>query len=345
MALSMRAITLGAAFAGIAAVAVVAWRAVVSPPAMLQKIQPVQAVPVVPKVILPAAVASPQRPSFDVVRVEPTGETVVAGRSAAGAHVVLMDGGRPLGEANADGSGQFAIVPPRLAPGEHVLTLRAQSGTDSMESSGSVAVGVPDDKAHGKPLVAITEPDQPIRIPAAGRPELAGGPATIAIHTAEATDDGTFFATGVARGGVLVRLYLNGSFAAEVQAAPDGTWTLKVGRGMAPGHYDVRADVVETGGEVAARTQVAFDYPDPNTGKPSPAGASTAPDEPTVAPGTPESQSVTVARGDSLWKISRRVLGQGGRYTLIYEANTGQISNPNRIWPGQVLKTVPPPAQ
>ena len=50
-----------------------------------------------------------------------------------------------------------------------------------------------------------------------------------------------------------------------------------------------------------------------------------------------EIQSVTVLRGDSLWRISRRVLGKGIRYTQIYEAITTQIRDPNRIWPGQVL--------
>lgn len=51
----------------------------------------------------------------------------------------------------------------------------------------------------------------------------------------------------------------------------------------------------------------------------------------------PELQSITVVRGDSLWRISRRILGQGQRYTQIYEANPTQIRDPNRIFPGQVL--------
>ena len=38
------------------------------------------------------------RPSFDVVRVMPTGETVVAGRAPPGAVVTVYDGGRPIGE-------------------------------------------------------------------------------------------------------------------------------------------------------------------------------------------------------------------------------------------------------
>ncbi len=47
--------------------------------------------------------------------------------------------------------------------------------------------------------------------------------------------------------------------------------------------------------------------------------------------------SVIIRRGDNLWQISRRMLGQGRKYTLIFEANADQIKDPNRIWPGQVF--------
>ncbi|MEZ5881250.1 MAG: Ig-like domain-containing protein [Nitratireductor sp.] len=48
-------------------------------------------------------------------------------------------------------------------------------------------------------------------------------------------------------------------------------------------------------------------------------------------------RSVIIRRGDNLWRISRRMLGEGSRYTLIFEANTNQIRNPNLIFPGQVF--------
>lgn len=50
--------------------------------------------------------------------------------------------------------------------------------------------------------------------------------------------------------------------------------------------------------------------------------------------------AVIIRRGDSLWRISRRVYGRGVRYSTIYLANQDQISDPDRIWPGQVF-TVP----
>lgn len=47
--------------------------------------------------------------------------------------------------------------------------------------------------------------------------------------------------------------------------------------------------------------------------------------------------AVIIRRGDTLWQISRRTYGEGVRYTTIYVANRSQISNPDRIRPGQVF--------
>jgi nucleoid-associated protein YgaU len=46
----------------------------------------------------------------------------------------------------------------------------------------------------------------------------------------------------------------------------------------------------------------------------------------------------TVAKGDTLWKISEKTLGSGGRYKEIFEANRPMLSDPDRIYPGQVLR-------
>jgi len=58
----------------------------------------------------------------------------------------------------------------------------------------------------------------------------------------------------------------------------------------------------------------------------------------TVAPKLQHTDgAVIIRRGDSLWRISRRVYGHGTRYSTIYLANQEQISDPDRIWPGQVF--------
>jgi nucleoid-associated protein YgaU len=51
----------------------------------------------------------------------------------------------------------------------------------------------------------------------------------------------------------------------------------------------------------------------------------------------PAGQRIVVQPGNSLWRIARHNYGEGLRYTLIYEANRGQIRDPDLIYPGQVF--------
>jgi LysM repeat protein len=52
------------------------------------------------------------------------------------------------------------------------------------------------------------------------------------------------------------------------------------------------------------------------------------------------SDTYTVVKGDCLWNIAKSFYGKGSEYTKIYNANKDKISNPNLIYPGQVL-TIP----
>jgi nucleoid-associated protein YgaU len=65
-------------------------------------------------------------PGFDIVRIERTGDAVIAGRAAPGAIVDLLRDGERHDRTVADQSGQFVMVPPRLPPGDYELTLRSR---------------------------------------------------------------------------------------------------------------------------------------------------------------------------------------------------------------------------
>ncbi len=103
---------------------------------------------------------APVSPSFDVVRIEPDGESVIAGRAAPGATIELLRGDLVHARAAADASGLFAIVPPPLPPGSHQIVLQsiAPDGT-RQRSRESVTVVL--DPAKTRPLVALTAPDKP----------------------------------------------------------------------------------------------------------------------------------------------------------------------------------------
>lgn len=58
----------------------------------------------------------------------------------------------------------------------------------------------------------------------------------------------------------------------------------------------------------------------------------------TAETASPSTQTYTVVPGDTLSGIARRLYGSAQRWREIYEANTDQLSNPDLIRPGQVLR-------
>ena len=52
----------------------------------------------------------------------------------------------------------------------------------------------------------------------------------------------------------------------------------------------------------------------------------------------PESKYHTVVKGDTLWAISETYYGDGAKFKRIFEANTPMLSDPDKIYPGQVLR-------
>lgn len=52
----------------------------------------------------------------------------------------------------------------------------------------------------------------------------------------------------------------------------------------------------------------------------------------------PEAVFYTVKSGDTLSKIAKAHLGDAGKYPVIFEANRPMLENPDKIYPGQVLR-------
>ena len=286
-------------------------------------------------------------PAFDVVDVEPSGEAVIAGRAAPNAKVTLRDAGKTLVEATADSTGQFVMIPSPLRPGEHSLSLAAQSGGESA-SSDAISVSVPMSETRSAALVlgnpASEAPHPP---PGAAKsqptPTMSG---SVVVKSVEATPGGKLFATGAASPNATVRLYLSGAYVGDAKAREDGRWTLTILRGLTAGTYEVRADEINPAtAAVVARAETPFDYPA------SAAEAAVGADGSATSASPADLvvdfvQTHHVERGHTLWGISQKFYGDGSRYELIFAANSGQIRNPNLIYPGQMFvvpKTPPKP--
>lgn len=296
----------------------------------------------------PAADAG-EAPSFDVVRVEKTGETVIAGRAAPDSEVnVTTQSGESLGRARADRSGAWAIVPEQpLAPGSHEIGIEAEDDKGEKRLSEEVVVVVvpepkPAPEAISAPQGGATTPgDQQAAAPKAREEVLAvvtprqGQGASKVLPQVEEEDGiaegdlvldsvdydeaGRVTVGGRASPGSRLLIYLDNHLVGDTLAGPDRRWSHSPPDPVSEGLHALRVDQVDGEGNVLARVETPFSRE-------------------AVRVAEADEEFVIVQPGNSLWRIARRSYGEGIRYTVIYQANKNQIRDPDLIYPGQVFE-------
>ncbi len=106
---------------------------------------------------------------------------------------------------------------------------------------------------------------------------------------------------------------------------------------LAAGTYKIRADQVDpASGEVMIGAEVPFERAI-EVATLRPVGEAGGPGGASAAGAIPDLQTVIVKRYDNLWQISRRMYGNGTRWSTLYVANKEQIRKPRWIFPGQVF--------
>jgi nucleoid-associated protein YgaU len=130
-------------------------------------------------------------PAFDIVRVQPDGSLVLAGRAAPGATIDIVARDRVIGSTSSDESGAFAFVLDQpLAPGDYEIGLVAKVGDEKTASAEKAVVQIPD-KPDGAVLAIVTTPGEPSRVVDAGiqatvaEPASADEQAAVAATTAK----------------------------------------------------------------------------------------------------------------------------------------------------------------
>jgi nucleoid-associated protein YgaU len=256
----------------------------------------------------PPATAVIDPPRFDVVRVAPNGNTVLGGRAAPGATVTVKSGDTVIGTASADAQGSFVIIPAKPLPAgsqELSLTETLPNGT-VVAGAGTASVNVP--AGQGPALAVLSGPN--------GSSVVSGQgprPGTLGIGTVDYDANGHAIFSGTAPAGAEIDLALNGKEIGRATAGENGTW-----------HFT--ALVPDNNGTLALSATSANGTLLPPVTRPF--ALETLPTA--LAAGR-----VVITKGENLWLIARHVYGRGTLYTLIYNANSARIQNPNLIFPGQ----------
>ncbi|WP_210104080.1 LysM peptidoglycan-binding domain-containing protein [Neorhizobium galegae] len=151
-------------------------------------------VPAEPKAATASAELKPLIvPTFDVLRVEPDGTAVIAGRAEPEARLDVNDQALTVATTAVDKAGEFvAIIDKPLAPGDHQLVLKATAKDGRTVISEEIAtISIPDNKA-GELLAMVTKPGEASRLMAVPninqktkteRVALSAGDATAARQT------------------------------------------------------------------------------------------------------------------------------------------------------------------
>jgi nucleoid-associated protein YgaU len=266
-------------------------------------------------------------PSFDVVKVGPTGTAVIAGRAEPGAKVIVRDGDKAIGEVTADRRGEWVLIPEQpIGSGNRLLSAEASNpgSSTTVKSEDTVALSIspaaPAERA-GETALAVVLPHEGgrgarvLQLPNNAAP---GKPNALSMDTAEYDTQGRVVLSGHAAPGATVQIYLGNEPLATVTADAAGVWSATSPQAVSSGQLELRLDQLASNGAVAQRVALPF--------------TQAAAIEP--APG----QNYVVQRGNNLWRIAQRAYGAGTRYMTIYSANPDQIRNPDKIYPGQVFK-------
>jgi len=295
--------------------------------------------PPTPPTAQPPAKAQAMVPTFDVVRIDGQGNTVIGGRASPGVRVKIFDNGKEIGEVKADpNSGEWVFVSDTpLPPGGRQLTLQAIAADGSItESTDKVVLAVPADHSAQTIAVRMSRGDQAKaaggaapggagngQISLADVPKLMQGGQPLpggkglAIDAINYDEQGHVVIVGRATAGDSVSVLLDGKLIGTATVGSDGQWALTPTVVVGEGKHLVHADLHDPNGTVAMSVDRVFYRVE-------------------VA-GMPDGLRVVVAPGNNLWVIASHTYGEGRMYTMIYDANKGQINNPNLIYPGQVF--------
>ncbi len=268
----------------------------------------------------PQPSAAVMAPSFDVARIGRDGHAVIAGRAAPGAKIVLLDGGKEIARSEADARGEWVVIvqDPSLPPGQHELrVVQHVEGRAPVTSEQVVVVVVPaQTNKTDETLVMIVPPGgTPTLLQS---PSAAGVPksADLQLSTLDYDDRGHVTMSGLALSGATVRAYIDDKVASEGVSGKDRVWRMAPANPIDPGKHVLRLDRLAKDGKPVARLELTFERL-------------------TTAPVSGDSRRLSVVKGDNLWNIARAHYGEGWQYTVIFDANKGQIRNPNLIYPGQ----------
>jgi len=249
-------------------------------------------------------------PSFDLVRIEKTGNIVVSGRNVRESNISILLNNKVVATEHTNPNGEFVYVPKNpLKPGNYVISLI--DADKNIKSADSVFVYISERGAKNSVSLLMTENGSKVM----QAPKLNDG--DLVVSKIDYLDSGRLVVTGRALPRLRVSLTLNDKYLGAARVSDYKTFGMGVDVDkLEPGKkYTINIRLHDTNGTTIASVKHKFVMPE-STGC--------------------EDTFYTVRRGDTLWVIANNFLRNGVLFSIIADCNN--IKNPDLIYPKQVLQ-------
>lgn len=279
---------------------------------MLFKINaPVKVItPPVPEPIVKPVARQINSPSFDLVRIENSGNIIIAGRNVRESNISILINKKIVATKHTNKSGEFVYAPSdALAPGNYVISL---IDTDkNIKSEDSVFVYVSERGYKNSVSLLMTKNGSKVM----QAPELMDG--DLVVSKIDYLDTGRMVVSGRALPRLRVSLSLDDKYLGFARVSDYKNFGLgaDIGKLESGKEYKLNVRLHDSEGTTVANIEHKFVMPE-MTGD--------------------DNTFYTVRRGDCLWIIARNFLRRGVLFTMIAERNN--IDNPDLIFPNQLLQ-------
>ena len=272
--------------------------------------QRVVIVPVIPDTIT-RVMSEKESPAFDIVRIQPDGNIVVAGRWAPNKTISIAINGKIVASEQTNNDGEFVYAPKKPLPaGNYTLSL---IGVDTnTKSSDKVFLYISEQGYENSVSLLMTKKGSTLlQAPTAIRD------GDLTVSKIDYLDNGRIVVTGDAMPRLRVSLWLNNTYMGYAHVSDYRHFGLgaDVGKLESGKEYELSVRLHDGDGNTVTSIEHSFIMPE-MTG-----------DDDTF---------YTVRRGDCLWIIARNFMRRGTLFSIIADRN--HIENPDLIFPKQKLK-------
>ena len=248
--------------------------------------------------------------TFDIVRLDKTGNVVIAGKTIPNIKVDILDGNEILASVFSDSNGDWVWISENPLPeGIKRFNLKHFDGEHEFFSHQNIIILREKNKYLSSKILKFSKTSS-IEI-INNKKKILG----LSLDIAEYLDEDSLMLTGRTKPNAKVKLFFSDNFIKDSTSDNRGVWKIELKNFEFTDNNLIVTTEIE-GQKIKLKTKIFEKKIDPNF---------------------IFEKEVIVKNGNSLWRIARKTLGGGVYYSEIYKSNMKEIENPDLIFPGQVF--------